>query len=324
MDYLSSDDFSALSSCKQPLHVAIGMFDGVHLGHKTVIDSAIQSARLDGGKSGVFTFHPHPSHHLKPDNPTPQIYPPEVKREMLARMQVDYYLDQRFDQHLASLEAEIFVDHLMAQFPALASLSVGENFRFGKGRKGDVRQLLQLARRRSVSVYSCERVHFDGLPISSTRLRTMLSSEPIEIINPLLGHPYTSIGVVQEGRKLGRTIGFPTLNVTWEAEIQPLYGVYAVRFSPADDPESLNWQNGIANFGVRPTVDSSTTVAPLLEIHSLQATELQYGDKVSVEWVKRIRAEKKFESLATLQSAINEDIKTVREIFTNRTDTAKR
>lgn len=312
MDTIKSNDFSKLSDCQKSLHLAVGMFDGVHLGHRSVIDSAIRSAGLDNGLSGVFTFHPHPSHYFIPESPTPQIYPTEVKRFILESMSVDLYLEQVFDEGLASMTAEAFVAYLVNQFPTLASISIGENFRFGKGRMGDVSLLVKLASAQSISVYSSERVQCDGQAISSTRLRGMLDKEPIEKINRLLGHTYTTMGTIIEGEKVGRTIGFPTLNMPWNAEIAPSYGVYAVRYQLAGHKKA---QEGVANFGLRPTVNTSSNSVPLLEIHSLEPTQLSYGDNVTVQWIKKIRTEKKFSGLEELKSAINADKEAAKVIF---------
>ncbi len=141
----------------KPLHLAIGMFDGVHLGHQSVIESAIHSARRSGGLAGVLTFSPHPSVLFRPDNPTPLLMPAAMKRAVLARLGVDFLIEQNFSHEYAAIEAQDFVAHLRRHLPQLTALYVGENWRFGRGRVGDVALLNELARAAGMSVFSAQR-----------------------------------------------------------------------------------------------------------------------------------------------------------------------
>jgi len=307
MKTLRTGDFSELSQRKQPIHIAVGMFDGLHVGHQSVIQSALQAAELDGGISGVLTFHPHPSHLFRPANPTPQIYPTEVKQELLREMGVDLCLVQDFNEDFASNTAKQFVSWLRSIIPTLKSISVGENFRFGRGRSGSPTVLVEHLRKQGISVYSCERVHLDGEPISSTRIRQMLEQSPIEKINHLLGRPYHSVGTVQQGKKLGREIGFPTLNLPVAADILPSFGVYLARFKTIQ-PKRSTPRFAIANFGIRPTMEK--TDSPLLEVHSLEDCPATYGDQILVEWIRKIRPEKKFNGLEELRASIRADRET--------------
>lgn len=302
-----SEEFSHLQNTNDPIHLAIGMFDGLHVGHQAVIGSAIRAAGLDNGLCGILTFDPHPSHLFRPEAPTPQIYPPIVKEELLRQMGLDLCLIQNFNREFAKHSAEEFVSWIHNIIPSLASLSVGENFRFGKGRAGDPALLVDQLRSRGISVFSCERVHLDGEPISSTRIRSALPTQPIEQTNHLLGRPYHSIGIVREGKKLGRTIGFPTLNLAADPDILPPFGVYLVRYrSPASTPSSGKF--GIANFGLRPTLEDTTI--PQLEIHSLDDCTTDYGDTVVAEWIRFVRPERKFKDLDALKEAIRDDRET--------------
>lgn len=304
MKVLDQTRFAELGGLRRPVHIAIGMFDGLHLGHQSVIQSAIRSAELDGGLSAVLTFFPHPSHLFRPEDPTPQIYPAAVKEEILRELGVDFTLRQAFDPGFASMTAAQFTDWLCGVLPRLASVSVGENFRFGKGRGGSPSVLVDRLHRRGVSVYSCERVHLDGEPISSTRIRGLIPREPIEKVNALLGRPYCSIGTVTEGRRLGRTIGFPTLNLPVDMEIQPLRGVYVARCRRLEPKRGVP-RAAVANFGVRPTVEEGAP--PLLEVHCLEEPPAGYGDRVLVEWIRLIRPEKKFSGVEELRAAIAAD-----------------
>lgn len=304
MKTYEQDHFGDLAKLQRPIHVAIGIFDGVHLGHQAVIQSAIQAAKLDGGVSAVLTFHPHPSHLFRPESPTPQIYPDRTKEETLRELGVDLFLRKAFEPEFAALTAGDFADWLRTTLPRLASVSVGENFRFGKGRTGSPLFLVDRLRDHGVSIYSCERLHLNGEAISSTLIRQLLPKEPIESINTLLGQPYRTVGVVTEGKRMGRTIGFPTMNIPVDAEILPVRGVYVARFRKLF-PSHGATHPAVANFGIRPTVES--TDIPLLEVHALDNGAADYGDTLLVEWIRLLRPEKKFSGVDELRAAISED-----------------
>ena len=219
-------------------------------------------------------------------------------------MGLDLCLEQRFDRAFAQNTAGDFVAWLLGVLPRLASVSIGENFRFGKNRGGDPAFLVEKLRTAGASVYSCERVHLDGEAISSTRIRSLLPTEPIEYVNRLLGRPYHSIGVVTRGKQLGRTIGFPTLNLPFDAGIAPTFGVFLARYRVLC-PKPTAPRPAVANFGLRPTVGDETI--PLLEVHSLEDCPADYGDTVLVEWIRRLRPERKFDGLDQLKAAIGAD-----------------
>jgi riboflavin kinase/FMN adenylyltransferase len=298
--------FNSLDNAKPPrgpVHLAIGMFDGVHLGHQAVIGAAIQSARRDGGSAGVLTFFPHPSRLFAPARPTELILTPEVKRWLvLERLGADFEIEEPFTAEFAAIPAGDFVAHLAAKIPKLAGIYVGENWRFGRGREGDVAQLRALCESRGLRLFSAPRVSLGGSPISSTRIRELISSGGIEQANTLLGYDYTSFGTVAPGRRLGRTIGFPTLNMPWEPECRPALGVYEVRVSSAAGEERLP---AVANYGLRPTIGDRT--APLLEAHVLGDCDFKEGDRLRVEWARFERAEAKFASVDALRAQIGVD-----------------
>ena len=292
-----------------PVHLAIGMFDGVHLGHQSVIEAAIHSARRSGGQAGVLTFQPHPSALFRPENPTRLLMPPEMKRAVLGRLGLDFIIEQEFSREFAAVDAREFVALLKRSLPSLAAVYVGENWRFGRGRTGDVAFLIQDARRQGVEVYSAPRLNHNGAPISSSRIRELLAAGAIGEANALLGYAYFAEGVVEQGRQLGRTIGFPTLNLAWEPDFRPGYGVYVVEI-PTASGQSLP---GVANYGLRPTVGPATR--PRLEVHLLEESTLTYGDKITVDWLRFLRPESKFDSLDALRTQIAVDRKTALEFF---------
>jgi len=283
------------------LHLAIGMFDGVHLGHQSVIEAAVHSARRSGGLAGVLTFWPHPSALFRPDQPTPLLMPVAMKRMVLARLGVDLVIEQNFSAEFAAVEARDFVPLLRRHLPQLAAIYVGENWRFGRGRQGDVPVLVEEARKAGLTVFSAPRLNYNGAPISSSRIRELLAAGAIAEANELLGYSYFTEGVVERGKQLGRTIGFPTLNIAWEPEARPAYGVYAVEVA-LGLKKSLR---GVANYGLRPTVEQTTR--PLLEVHLLEPSSLTYGDKLTVNWLQFQRPEAKFGGVEEMRQQIAKD-----------------
>jgi len=286
----------------QPLHLAIGMFDGVHLGHQAVIESAVHSARRCGGLAGVLTFWPHPRMFFNPAGRSRVLMSPEMKSHVLLRLGVDVLIQQGFSQEFASIAAEDFLSYLQSRLPHLAGVYVGENWRFGAGRRGDVRLLLADAAKHHLSVLSVPRIHCNGTPISSTRIRDSLEAGRLEEANMLLGYSYFAEGAVTPGRQLGRTIGFPTLNVRWEPELKPRYGVYVVCVAADAGGPALP---AVANYGLRPTVGQAT--APLLEAHLLGQCPFSTGDRVTIEWLKFLRPEQKFANVDELRAQIARD-----------------
>jgi riboflavin kinase/FMN adenylyltransferase len=307
---IQCDGLEAARLPARPLHLAIGMFDGVHLGHQSVIEAAIHSAKRSGGIAGVLTFSPHPSVLLRPENPTPLLMPPAMKRAVLARLGVDVFIEQPFNRDYADIAAADFVPHLRRHLPHLAAVYVGENWRFGRDRAGDVALLVAEARKAGLAVYSAPRLNHNGAPISSSRLRELLTAGDLAGVNAMLGYTYFADGVVERGRQLGRTIGFPTLNLAWSPELKPRYGVYAVEVVTAQQKRPLK---GVANYGLRPTVAQATQ--PLLEVHLLESSPLTYGDKLTVNWLHFLRPESKFGSLEELRRQIENDRKSALDFF---------
>jgi riboflavin kinase / FMN adenylyltransferase len=284
------------------LHLAIGMFDGVHLGHRAVVEAAVHSAHRNNGISGVLTFWPHPSALFRPENPTKLIQDAPTKSKMLLGLGVDAVITQSFTPELAAVCSEEFLPWLKRRLSRLEAVYVGENFRFGHERRGDVGLLVASGREHGVSVFSAPRVNLDGEPISSTRVRAQLEAGDIEAANALLGYTYFVEGVIQPGKRLGRTLGFPTLNVPWSPGLRPRFGVYAVRVSGPKSPQPLR---GVANYGLRPTVENSTR--PLIEAHLLGSSPFGEGDTIRIEWLHFLRPEKKFAGVGELRSQIEQD-----------------
>ena len=303
---------AAAAPAPGPLHLAIGMFDGVHLGHRSVIEATVQSARRSGGRAAVLTFWPHPSALFRPEQPTRLIMDPARRARELLLLGVDAVVTQPFTPEFARIAAGEFLPWLRAQAPRLEGVYAGENFRFGQGRRGDIALLVAEGRRLGISVFSAPRVSLDGEPISSTRIRAALEAGRIEAANAMLGRNYASESRVVAGRQLGRTLGFPTLNLPWAPDLRPRLGVYAVQVMGANSagPGPLP---AVANWGVRPTVDASGL--PLLEVHLLAPCPFGQGDALTVDWLHFLRPEAKFENLESLRVQIAADSASARAYF---------
>jgi len=290
-----------------PLHLAIGAFDGVHLGHRAVLHSAREAARADGGMVGVLTYDPHTSKVLRPESAVPLIFTRAQKDARLTEAGAQLIHHEKFDRNHAGIEAAGFPPWLRQAFPQLKSLHVGSNFQYGRGRAGTGHTLIAHAAEVGLDVRLVAAVTLGEETVSSSRIRHHLVAGELDIANAMLLRPYEAEGVIIGGRRLGRTIGFPTVNVAWEPELQPAYGVYAVEV--VFQGEALP---AVANYGQRPTVESGP-VAPLLEAHVLRGTAPTTGDTVRVRWLRCLRAEQKFADLAALQAQIVKDTASARQ-----------
>ncbi|MCF7687760.1 MAG: riboflavin biosynthesis protein RibF [Cephaloticoccus sp.] len=284
------------------------MFDGVHLGHQAVIGQAVTAARSENGYAAALTFWPHPSVLFRPQHRTLQIMTPEAKRRVIGRLGIEALITQAFTPEFAGIMAGDFLPLLQRKLPTLKVLYVGENWRFGRGREGDIPMLKLAAGNLGLTVVSTPRVRFDDEGISSTRIRSLLLAGEIEQANLLLGYNYFVTGRVMPGKGLGSKIGFPTLNLNWSPELTPHFGVYAVQVRREATAEFLP---AVANYGVRPTVETATE--PRLEVHVLSDCDFGPGDELTVELRTFIRAEQKFSEVGALQAQIAVDRETARQ-----------
>lgn len=293
-------------------HVAIGVFDGVHAGHRAVLASATAAARARGGEVLALTFEPHPSRLLRPEAPTPLILSPDERERRLLEAGAARVVRQDFDAAHRALPAEDYLGWLRARFPGLRSVHVGENFRFGRGRTGDPALLAAAGRESGVEVRAVPAVRVHGEPASSSRIRDALRAGDLALANEMLVHPYEASGAITPGRQLGRRLGLPTLNLPWSPELAPAHGVYAAEVLTAAgiaEPAVMNW-------GVRPTVETGE-VAPLAEAHLLRpAGPVPVpGDAIRLRWLGRIREERRFADLAALRAQVAEDIRAARRLL---------
>ena len=282
------------------------MFDGVHLGHRAVLKLAAEESSSANDLVAALTFPEHPAEFLRPGKEPPLIMDARAKSEALLACGVDCVVMKSFDDSLAGIASGDFLCYLKEQLPSLRGICVGENFHFGKDRQGNANFLKENGGRFGLKVCVAKGVLEDDRPISSSRIRESLAKGEIESANQMLGFPYRVDGQVVSGNRLGRTIGFPTLNLPWFPEAHPAYGVYLVEASFPDKEESVH---GVANYGLRPTVEKDPA-QPLFEVHLLGTGEYsahQPGDSISLSLLRFIRPEKKFDSLDSLKTQIARD-----------------
>jgi riboflavin kinase/FMN adenylyltransferase len=215
---------------------------------------------------------------------------------------VDFVVEHPFTADFAATTAADFVARLRAAFPGLQAVYAGENFRFGRGREGDVAFLRTAAAAAGFSVHGAPRLGHGDAPISSSRVRELLAAGDIAAANTLLGYSYFADGVVRPGKRLGRTLGFPTLNVPWSPGLRPRLGVYAGFVAGTDGRR----QPAVANYGLRPTVESGAT-EPRLEVHVLEATRLTEGDRLRFWWLDFLRPEQRFGGVGELRAQVERD-----------------
>jgi len=291
----------------KPVWLAIGMFDGVHLGHRTVLSLAVEEARKENDLVAALTFPEHPAKSLRPGKEPPLLMDVGTKSEALLGYGVDCVIMKPFDESLSEVSSEGFLTYLKEQIPSLRGICVGENFHFGKDRLGNADFLRDNGALVGLKVCIADGVLEGDSPISSSRIRESLAKGEIESVNQMLGFPYRVDGQVVPGNRLGRTIGFPTLNLSWVPEARPAYGVYLVEASFPDKGKSVH---GVANYGLRPTVELEEVREPLFEAHLLGDGDYsvhQPGDSISLSLLKFIRPEKKFDSIDSLKSQIARD-----------------
>ncbi|RPI47693.1 MAG: bifunctional riboflavin kinase/FAD synthetase [Betaproteobacteria bacterium] len=292
-----------------PLALTIGNFDGVHLGHRAMLDRLKREAAARELPAAVMTFEPHPREFFAPDQAPTRLSSLREKLEMLAALGVDRTYVCRFTYDFARTPAEEFVARVLVQGLGVRWLLVGDDFRFGARRAGDMQLLSALSQRHGYEVHSMASVVADGRRVSSTAVREALSDGDLELAAQLLGRPYLISGRVVRGDRIGRTLGFPTANVRMRHNRPPLYGIFAVRVHGLG-PRPVN---GAASLGVRPTVD--TRGVPVLEVHLLDFERDIYGRHVQVEFLHKLRDEQKYPDLESLRKQIAVDVAQIRRFF---------
>ena len=289
--------------------VTIGNFDGVHLGHTAVISGAINKARELGVPSTVMIFEPQPMELFLQDGAPARLYRLRDKYMQLRRLGVDRLLCIKFNREFSNMSAMDFIERLLVEKLAISHLIVGDDFCFGKGRKGNFEMLQQAGQRFGFQVNSTQSFRLADCRISSTAIRSAIMSGDFSSARQMLGHSFSINGTVKHGDKKGRTIGFPTANVPLLMTRCPCSGVYAVT---VDTPHGVF--GGVANIGYKPTVSGQQR---LLEVHVFDSNMNLYGQRISVAPVSKIRDEQKFASFEALKQQIILDAQHAKSILNN-------
>ena len=288
--------------------VALGNFDGFHLGHQAVVGRAVARARAAGRPALVATFDPHPVRYFTPDAPPFRLTTLDQRAELFAAAGADAMVVFAFDAALASLTAAQFVEQRLIGCLAVGGVVTGEDFTFGKAKGGNVRVMAEIGAQAGFSVETVAAVALDGAAVSSSRIReALIAGDPREAAR-LLTRPFAIRGTVQHGDKLGRTIGYPTANIDMGKYLRPAYGIYAVRGRLPDGRVLA----GAANLGIRPTFDPPKE---LLEAYFFDFADNLYGQGIEVELIDYLRPEAKFDTLDSLTAQMAEDCAKARAIL---------
>jgi len=294
----------SLQPARSRCALTIGSFDGMHRGHRALIDRVTAKARELRLTSCVLTFEPHPREFFAREAAPPRLTRLRDKLELMAAAGVKRVHVARFDARFAALSAARFVDDVLVRGLGARWLLVGRDFRFGERRSGDFATLEAAAARHGFALESMADVVFDGARVSSSAIRAALAAADFALAERLLGHPYTLSGRVVHGTKLGRELGFPTANIVLRRP-PPLAGIFVVE---VDDLGP-----GVASVGRRPTVNPVPN--PLLEVHLFDQKEDLYGEHLRVRFLEKLRDEQKYDGLEALKKAIARDAAQAREFF---------
>jgi riboflavin kinase/FMN adenylyltransferase len=287
--------------------ITLGNFDGLHLGHQELIRKVIRRAKETDARSIVVTFRPHPLKILAPEKCPPLISIYEEKIRLFEKLGIDVLVKIPFTLEFAKMTPGDFVKGILCDMLGAKEIFVGFNYRFGRGREGNITTLKALGERLGFTVREVEQVSLDGEVISSTKIRHLLRDGEVEHAARLLGRTYTITGIVVKGDGRGKDLGFPTANIAPKHSIIPAHGVYAVRLFVRD-----RFYDGIANIGMRPTFDKNVLT---VEVHVFDFNEDIYGEDISLYFIGKIRDEKKFGSAAELIHQIRADVGLARDLL---------
>ena len=284
-----------------PVALTIGNFDGIHRGHQAMLERLVAESKRQGLVSCVLTFEPHPREFFSPRSAPTRLASLREKLELLAARGIERVHVERFTRSFAALEPEAFVERVLAKRLKARWLLIGEDFRFGAKRSGDLALLKSLAGRQGYEVEVMPAVTRAGVRVSSSAVRAALASGDLALAETLLGRPYAISGRVVHGRKLGRALGFATANVQLKHNRPPLTGIYAVKVHGIGAVP----RSGVASLGVRPTITASGR--SVLEAHLFDFSDDLYAAHVRVEFLHKIRDEEKYSDLEALKAQIARD-----------------
>lgn len=290
--------------------LTMGKFDGLHLGHQQLVATTVERARALGLASAVLTWEPHPSAVLRPSHPLQLLTSREEKIELIAGLGPDLLVIAPFTDETKATSADAYMRQVVAAVP-LRELWVGEDFAMGRGRAGDVPSLMLIGAELGFAVGAVRQVQVDGAPVSASRVRELLQAGDLDGAAALLGRPFGLRGLVVEGDRRGRTIGFPTANLQVDpSHVLPADGVYACRLH--HEGAALP---AVTNVGVRPTFDG---LRRTVEAHLLDWSGDLYGKLLRVDFMHRLRGEQKFSGVDALVAQIRQDADRARELLRAR------
>jgi riboflavin kinase/FMN adenylyltransferase len=296
--------------------VTIGNFDGIHLGHRSILDTVVERARALEGQAVVYTFDPHPRKVLRPEQAPRLLVTLEQKLELLEAAGVNVVIVEPFSLAFASTPADVFIREYLHARLRPVEVYVGYDFHFGRDREGSMRMLTEMGPRLGFAVTIIPEVTIDDGDVNSTRIRQLLGEGCVERAGVMLGRPYAVRGGVGRGDARGRTLGFPTANVESENEVLPASGVYAgwLRVLDAPDARPAEARLAVVNVGTRPTFERQGRV--VLEAHLVDFEGDLYDRRVEVAFTHRLRAERRFDGVDALREQIRADVAEARRLGT--------
>jgi riboflavin kinase / FMN adenylyltransferase len=304
-DFTVIRDTSPTALIPKGMVVAMGNFDGVHLGHRAVIDAALRMGLAHGRPAFAVTFEPHPRSYFSPNTPQFRLSDETSKLRLLAGTGLAGAVVMAFDKRRAETTAQDFIYHDLIERLGISGIAVGYDFHFGKGRVGSPSLLVAQAPRLGIEVDVQAHVDIDERPVSSSAIRMALAEGQIEEATAMLGGPWFITGEVVHGEKRGRDLGYPTANIRLAQNCGLKHGIYAVRVG-----RGIQRFDGVASFGRRPTFDNG---APLLEIFLFDFEGDLYGNRLDVAFIAFLREELKFDSIQALVRQMDDDSRRARE-----------
>lgn len=293
--------------------LTIGNFDGVHLGHQKLLNTAKNHA--SSGKSAIMTFDPHPRSYFSTQNAPDTLTSLPRKQELIQKCEMDWMLIEPFNATLASLEPEAFVKQYVVDSFSASHVTVGEDFRFGKNRAGNSKTLMELGARHGFEVHVVPPVMVDDLKVSSSTIRESIKNGRFKQASSLLGRPFDMDGVVIKGKQRGRTLGYPTANLALNQGLTPPSGIYAVWITDLNAQTSTRLM-GAMSVGKNPTFENQDKVH--FEVYILDFAEDIYNHTLKVEIIERLRPEQKFDDVNQLIKQIDSDVANVRQTLEHR------
>ena len=292
--------------------VAIGVFDGVHRGHQAILRAAVDDAKQNNRPALVFTFDRHPAELLAPERAPAYLTTPEQRNKYIAETGADALIVARFNRELSELGPDAFLRDILKTQLGAEAIVEGEDFGFGKARAGNVDWLRGVQSQYDFTLHAIPPVSWNGIPVRSTKIRELIRNGETQQAEDLLGHPFLLSGTVVGGQRLGRTLGYPTANLELSVrQVIPADGIYAVRAFP-DDGRELG---GACSIGNRPTIEGA---GRSIETFLFDFNEDIYGRGLSLQFLKRLRVEEKFDSLDALTAQMARDVEAAKKILSTK------